>query len=215
MLPRGLKLGERYVIRKPALAEERERATVYSFQYPFKPPIDERKAGRAVTMVAFAPGDTEENTSWTVHLPAKVTTKDNGKDSSSKNNSKHLKRGAAMMTGDDEGEREGDDDENLFGEKGEEEASAPSSRSSFTETSRDEVFVGESGRSKNEFLLTWRYDGEEGPSAAGGSGHCFDVEKVSSITRLKHVTAVVNGAGDNSKSKERTTKRMRTNKGAG
>lgn len=183
----GLEIGKRYKIVKGV---EAGVTGMVSFQYPFKPPVDASSDGKAVRTKSG--GGEEANTSstsWTVRLPAKVRaedqkkSEDGGKGSSLSPQLKH-KRGR-IVTLDDEH----DLDEDAEGEAGADEQ-------------HEEVFVGEAGPSKNEYLLTLSVNPE------GGTIGCFSVEKVDSIARLKHVTAALH-QGDGKKQKGSSSKRAR------
>lgn len=160
-----VEFGKRYKVSKGVKGPT---TGMLSFQYPFKPPVDASRDGKAVaTSVNKESEINTSGTSWNVRLPAKSI--EQNKETSEgitrktiSSSSVNRKKGRIVVL--DEEDCETID----------------------KEASHDEVFVGESAPSKNEYLLTFRVDTVENTDCH------FTVEKVASIARLKHVTAAMN-----------------------
>lgn len=183
----GLECGVRYKVAKRV---EADTTGMISFQYPFKPPVDARKDGKAVSSTTSGGGEEvgTSSTSWTVRLPCKAPQEGKGqeeiKGNSSSGSTKLKHKRGRIVAFEDEDDFDGDAEDAESDEQ------------------RNEVFVGEAGPSKNEYLLTFYVDSKDEESGY------FAVEKVDSIARLKHVTAVVL-QGDDKKQRRSDSKRAR------
>ena len=177
---RSVEFGKKYRISKVV---KNDAVGMVSFQYPFKPPVDASEDGEAIATSANTDGNINTSgTSWTVRLPAK------SRDRNSNLGSHEIQISSATT------KRKKDKDSDL----GEEDHDNISEGAHL-----NEVFVGESAPSRNEYLLTLSTDHEN------MQDH-FTIDKVISIARLKHVTATLNEEVGKKTSIGSKKKRVRT-----